>query len=334
MGKGLQGDCLQVLEGLKPDSVDLVFGSPPYEDARSYGALDFSLKGQDWVDWAVPRFEVCLRICRGLVAWVIQGKTRKYGWSCTPALFMADLHRRGIHLRNPPIFHRVGIPGSGGPDWLRSDYEWVVCATKGGRLPWSDNTAMGHPVKHAPGGEMSHRLRSGARVNQWGGRVERGMPIVTKDGARSGGHRPSHRVVKSGYMTSAASRADTGHESMSGTWNEDGTITRKGGSLYQPLAVANPGNVVSVNTGGGAMGSELASKSVAPFPEKLAAFFVKSFCRPGGIVLDPFSGSGTTAAVAVKTGRDFIAVDFDPRMMKLTRERVREARRKMGLLGV
>ena len=29
-----------------------------------------------------------------------------------------------------------------------------------GKLPWSDNTACGHPPKWAPGGEMSHRLKA------------------------------------------------------------------------------------------------------------------------------------------------------------------------------
>ena len=40
------------MRNMEEDSVDLVFGSPPYEDARTYG-IDFKLKGQDWVDWMV-----------------------------------------------------------------------------------------------------------------------------------------------------------------------------------------------------------------------------------------------------------------------------------------
>jgi hypothetical protein len=63
---------------------------------------------------------------------------------------VADLHRAGFNLRKPPIFNRVGIPGSGGPDWLRNDYEFIVCTTRTGKLPWADNTACGHPPKWAP----------------------------------------------------------------------------------------------------------------------------------------------------------------------------------------
>lgn len=167
---------------------------------------------------------------------------------------------------------------------------------------------------------MSHRTSSGARVNQWGHSIDSGATIVDEGGfVRSKGRRPSHVQIGDGRVNRPypQSRRPDGHQDI---------------REYKPPVLANPGNVISVDVGGGTMGSKLAHKNVAPFPENLAAFFVKSFCPPKGTVLDPFSGSGTTAAVAIKTGRNFIAVDLDPQMMRLTRKRVREARRKMGLL--
>ena len=149
---------------LSSQSGDLVFCSPPYEDARTYG-MDISFTHQAWVDWAVPRFMECLRVCRGLVAWVVEGKTRDFRWSATPALLMADLHRRGVHLRKPPLYRRDGTPGSGSVDWLKNHYESIVCATNGGRLPWSNNTVMGHPPKFGPGGPPTHRRADGTRAN-------------------------------------------------------------------------------------------------------------------------------------------------------------------------
>jgi len=148
-------DCLHL--PLEDKSVDLTFTSPPYEDARLYG-IGFRLKGQDWVDWAVPRFLECLRVTRGLTCWVVQGRTRKFQWSAIPVLFMSTLIREGVNLRRPQIYHRIGIPGSGGPDDWRNDYEYIIRATHGGKLPWSDNTATGHLPKYgcfggnAPGG--------------------------------------------------------------------------------------------------------------------------------------------------------------------------------------
>lgn len=166
----INGDCLEVLRGLPTDSVDLVFCSPPYEAARTYG-IGFDLKGQAWVDWAVQRYLECVRVSRGLVVWVVEGQTRKFQYTASPILLMADLHRLGVKLRKPPIYHRVGIPGSGGPDWWRNDYEFCVCSSKG-KLPWSDNTATGHPPKYGPGGSMSHRMKDGSRKHNPGRRAD------------------------------------------------------------------------------------------------------------------------------------------------------------------
>ncbi len=74
------------------------------------------------------------------------------------------------------------------------------------------------------------------------------------------------------------------------------------------------------------MGSKLAHENEAPFPESLAEFFIRSFCPKGGIVLDPFSGSGTTCAVAEKTGRKWIGIDVRESQTQLTTKRIQEAK--------
>lgn len=277
----LIADCLRM--PLADNSVDLVFCSPPYEDARTYG-IDFKLCGQDWVDWAVPRFMECLRVSRGLVAWVVEGRTRRFKWSATPALFMADLHRAGVKLRKPPAYHRVGIPGSGGPDWLRNDYEFIVCAADG-KLPWSDNTAMGKPPKYGRGGEMSNRTTGGKRVNMR-------APNGTKDG-------------------DVAPNRKTAFPKIANPGNFIG---------YQDAS-----EVIHCNAGGGHLGSNLAHENEAPFPESLADFFIRSFCPPDGIALDPFGGSGTTMAAALKAGRRAISFDCRESQIDLTKRRRDEA---------
>lgn len=256
-------DCLDWMKSQPDNSVDLVFGSPPYEAARSYGVA-FNLRGQEWVDWMTDRWIQMDRICSGLVAMVVEGQTRDFQWSATPALLMTDLHRMGFKLRKPPIYHRVGISGSGGPDWLRNDYELIICSTKG-KLPWSDNTAMGHPPKYRPGGNPSHRRQDGSR-----------------DSSRK----------------------------------------------YVPPKLANPGNAIRCKVGGGLLGSRLAHENEAPFPEQLADFFIKSFCPPGGVVLDPFSGSATAGASAVKNGRSYIGLDIRQSQIELGERRISEARER------
>jgi hypothetical protein len=86
--------------------------------------------------------------------------------------------------------------------------------------------------------------------------------------------------------------------------------------------LAEAGNVVHCNVGGGQMGSKIAHANEAPFPESLCEFFIRSFCPPGGVVLDCFSGSGTTAAVAVRWGRRALACDLRKSQVELTRRRV------------
>jgi site-specific DNA-methyltransferase (adenine-specific)/site-specific DNA-methyltransferase (cytosine-N4-specific) len=95
---------------------------------------------------------------------------------------------------------------------------------------------------------------------------------------------------------------------------------------YNPPKKANPGNVIHCIVGGGHLGSKLAHENEAPFPESLAEFFVRSFCPPGGIVLDPFSGSGTTVAVAERCGRNGIGIDIRESQIELAGRRLKESR--------
>ena len=279
-------DCLELLQSLPNNSVDLVFCSPPYEDARTYG-IDFKLAGEKWVEWAVERYIECVRVSRGLVAWVVEGRTRNFQWSATPVLFMAELHKRGVKLRKPPIYHRVGIPGSGGPDWFRNDYEFIVCASKG-KLPWSDNTSMGHAPKWTPGGDPSNRTRSGKRIR---------MTWSEKEALGAKKH----------------SKRDAG---------------RTRNQMYLPPAKANPGNVITCKAGGGHLGSHIAHENEAPFPEKLPEFFIRSCCPPGGIVLDIFGGSGTTLAAAHLADRICWSVDIRESQSALTMKRYEEAKER------
>ena len=332
------GDSLEVLGGMPEGSVDLIFGSPPYEDARTYGELGYETAGQDWVDWMVRFFAAAVPVTRGLVALVVgHGKTKRYKWSATPSLLEADLHRAGFHLRAPGLFDRIGIFGSGGPDYFRHDFEWIVTVqnTKyathqgrgGPRLPWSNNVACGHAPLYGPGGAASYRTTSGRRINQWGGSNTKNKG-AGKDGDRNktGQRRPSGEKQ---------TRDRPSHVSTT-------AVAKRG---YVPPTKANPGNVAgetytaeevreivsgvesslvcSGNVGFGHMGDKAAHENEAPFPLWLARRYVLSFCPPGGLVLDPFSGSGTTVHAAVENKRRGIGVDMRVGQVELARRRMR-----------
>lgn len=54
------------------------------------------------------------------------------------------------------------------------------------------------------------------------------------------------------------------------------------------------------------------TRHIAAGPVELARRCVAAGTRPGGVVLDPFSGSGTTGVAARMLGRDYIGIDLDP----------------------
>ena len=59
----------------------------------------------------------------------------------------------------------------------------------------------------------------------------------------------------------------------------------------------------------------------AVFPPDLIRPCVLAGCPAGGVVLDPFGGSGTTGMVAEHEGRDAILIELNPEYMKLARQR-------------
>ena len=59
-------------------------------------------------------------------------------------------------------------------------------------------------------------------------------------------------------------------------------------------------------------------------PEALLHRVLLATSKPGDLVLDPFSGTGTTAAVAKRLGRRFIAIEQDPTYVRLSRARLDE----------
>ncbi len=61
----------------------------------------------------------------------------------------------------------------------------------------------------------------------------------------------------------------------------------------------------------------------ATFPPKLITPIIKAGSPKGGIVLDPFGGSGTVGQVARRLGRRFILIEIVPEYCKMAEQRVR-----------
>ena len=67
----------------------------------------------------------------------------------------------------------------------------------------------------------------------------------------------------------------------------------------------------------------LKRKHPAVFPDKIPFDFIQCFCPVGGIVLDPFSGCGSTLVMSKKLNRNFIGFDIIEEYCDLAKERLR-----------
>ena len=60
----------------------------------------------------------------------------------------------------------------------------------------------------------------------------------------------------------------------------------------------------------------------APFPEELVENIVRSSCPEGGLILDCYNGSGTTAVVSKKNNMDYIGIDISEQYIQMTKDRI------------
>jgi hypothetical protein len=60
----------------------------------------------------------------------------------------------------------------------------------------------------------------------------------------------------------------------------------------------------------------------AVFPVELPAFFIRLLAPRDGLVIDPFVGSGTTAAAAYREGRSCILIDNNRRYCRQAQARL------------
>lgn len=75
------------------------------------------------------------------------------------------------------------------------------------------------------------------------------------------------------------------------------------------------------------------SKHPAPFPEQLANDHIISWSNPGDLVFDPFLGSGTTAKMALLTGRNYCGIDISEEYCEIARKRLEQAQAQQSLFA-
>jgi DNA modification methylase len=250
-----QADCVEWLNALPDDSVDLIFGSPPYaEKGERYIGGRKTWPTEEWVEWMVDVTFAATRVSRGMVLWVVNGAVRdgEYLPACEGLVW--EYWKRHGGTERPCIWHKNAPPNR--RDWFGNDWEYIVAFGHACHFDWQ---AIATPPKYTAGGRFRQRSANGKR---------------------------------------------------------------RLGNEYPQTKLARPRDAFHVTVGGEHLGSPLAHLGEAPFPEKLVEPFVLCLTRPGDVVCDPFCGSGTTAAVAKRLGRNFVGCDLRESQVELARRRL------------
>ena len=82
---------------------------------------------------------------------------------------------------------------------------------------------------------------------------------------------------------------------------------------------------------GNVKGQMLYGDHPCTFPERFPEAFIQSLSKEGDIILDPFSGTATTAVVAKKLNRDFIGIEISSKYVEVGRKRLEAAEKGISV---
>ncbi len=192
----VQSDALEFLRSMPSASVDLVFTSPPYSDARTYG-VGADRDTATWVEWMRPIVVEACRVSKGLAFFNVSDRVEDCVYQNGPEWLHSDLTRLdGLAAVRPYIWHKIhptdedapngGQPGSGAKHFHRNAYEPVYGYAEIEKLPpapWLHRGVFPNAVLSLHG-KMTQRLKNGTRMNT--GRMQRlgpaGQPAICNPG--------------------------------------------------------------------------------------------------------------------------------------------------------
>jgi DNA modification methylase len=325
----LCGDAREVL-GLFPGaSVDCCLTSPPYFGHRRYAAGGIGAEGR-WQDYVAALGAVFAEVGRVLKPtgslWLNLGDTyrgkRQLGIPWRVAFALAD--EQGWILRNSVVWHKVKGGPDGSRDRLRNVHELLFHFVRQARGYHYDDDA----VRGAPG---TARVEGGAVVSATGVRgvryrrqIELSTALSAAEKAAAtealdatlaevaAGRLADFRLVIRGQQRSTHSDSPV----VSGRARE---LRERGFCVlrYHPGG-SKPGDVWDI------MPEDTQGREAhyAAFPADLCRIPILATCPPGGVVLDPFCGTGTAMLVARDVGRRSVGIDVAAEYLALARERL------------
>ena len=73
-------------------------------------------------------------------------------------------------------------------------------------------------------------------------------------------------------------------------------------------------------------GKKVSKDHGAVFPEELIEKIARNFSKEGDVIFDPFMGTGTAGAVAIREGRKFLGIELDPNYFQFAKDRINGSR--------
>jgi DNA modification methylase len=306
----LLGDCREVLRTIDAESVQCVVTSPPYWSMRDYGVrgqLGLEDTPADYIANLRAVFREVARVLRSDgTLWLNLGDTYAQGGrgsigsssTLNGKRYVIDESRKAMAVRGAT--YRKPPPGFKPKDLMGLPWRVALALQEDGwflrsDIIWHKPNPMPESIRDRP--TKSHEYlfllsKSERYLYDWAAIAE---PILYPEEST-----PEDLGRAFTRRRMAAPAARQGRANLSG-----------------PLpTVRNRRTVWSIPT------QPVEEAHFATFPEELVRPCILAGSRPGDLVLDPFTGSGTTAVVALKQGRRFIGAELNPDYVAMAEKRI------------
>lgn len=328
MNKIIIGDALESMRQMPSESVDCCVTSPPYYGLRDYGVdgqIGLEKTPDEYIDRLVEVFREVRRVLKpegtlwlnigdsyagsGKGAASYPGNAKKYKQGTNRGMLGAQ---NTTNIKTPGIKKKdlIGIP------WLlalalRND-GWYLRQD----IIWNKTNAMPESVKDrcTKSHEYIFLLSKSPRYYFDNNAIKE--PAVGFDNSLPAGSRGAVRPNSRRRKGNAKSFRGGGVYTNGKSFDNSAKVDRiSHGNVENLTGLRNRRDVWNISVQG------YKGAHFATFPEKLIEPCILAGSRIGGIVLDPFIGSGTTAKVAQRLGRDCIGIELNPNYEKLIYER-------------
>lgn len=318
------GDVREQLRKLPDDSVHCIVTSPPYWGLRDYGVdgqIGLETSPAEFIATMVDVFRELRRVLRpDGTCWMNMGDS--YAGSATPQFKQKDLvmmpHRLAIALqddgwwvRQDNVWSKPNPMPESVRDRCTKSHEYIFLLTKSPKY-FYDFQAVKEP---AVGFEDDPRNSFGTKDYVVPGqkpqkRTARGVGFGHGTDAET---RQRGRVLKG----NAKSFRGGGVYTAGGSFDNDGETARDShGNQPNETGLRNKRSVWTMAT------HSFPEAHFATYPPELPETCIKAGCPPGGTVLDPFFGAGTTGLVADRLQRDCIGIELNPEYAEMARKRI------------